>query len=298
MKFVNAAKFYKADVLILGGDITGKMIVPIVKQSDGSYICTFLGIERRVRGEQELLDLEKTIRFTGHYPYRTTPEEKAELDANQTKVQTLFAEIMCEGVRRWIRIAEERLKGTGIKCYILPGNDDRLEVDEAFNESSIVINPEGKVVWIDNDYEMISTGYSNITPWKAPRDIPEEELNKKIKNMISKLENMGNSIFNFHCPPYGTELDIAPLVDEEFKYITRAGEGFVFDHVGSKAVREAIEKYQPLLGLHGHIHESRGVSKIGRTLCLNPGSEYSEGVLRGVIVTLEKGKVNYQMTSG
>jgi len=65
------------------------------------------------------------------------------------------------------------------------------------------------------------------------------------------------------------------------------------------AVREAIEKYKPLLGLHGHIHESRGVVNIGRTLCINPGSEYGEGIIRGAIVDLAKDKVlSYQLTSG
>jgi len=73
----------------------------------------------------------------------------------------------------------------------------------------------------------------------------------------------------------------------------------VMHGAGSKSVRRAIEKYQPLLGLHGHIHESQSVAKIGKTTCINPGSEYGEGVLRGCIVILGDGKIEgYQMTRG
>jgi Icc-related predicted phosphoesterase len=70
-------------------------------------------------------------------------------------------------------------------------------------------------------------------------------------------------------------------------------------HVGSRAVAKMIEKYQPLIGLHGHIHESRGAQKIRRSLIINPGSEYSEGILKGAAIILEKGKVkDYVFTSG
>ena len=74
----------------------------------------------------------------------------------------------------------------------------------------------------------------------------------------------------------------------------------VISGVGSSAVRASIEAHQPLLALHGHIHESRGQVRLGRTVSLNPGSEYAEGVLRGVIVTLSrrKGLRGYQLVSG
>jgi Icc-related predicted phosphoesterase len=72
----------------------------------------------------------------------------------------------------------------------------------------------------------------------------------------------------------------------------------VITGVGSKAVRRAIETYQPILSLHGHIHESRGVATIGRTVCINPGSEYPDGVLRGAIVDFDRdGVKSYVLTS-
>jgi len=56
--------------------------------------------------------------------------------------------------------------------------------------------------------------------------------------------------------------------------------------VGSTAVRELIEEYQPPLSLHGHIHESRGKTRIGETIAINPGSVYSEGSLQGAVIDL------------
>jgi Icc-related predicted phosphoesterase len=186
--------------------------------------------------------------------------------------------------------AEQKLKGTKIKCYVSPGNDDAFFVDKVLAESNTVINPEGQVIDIDGIHEMASTGYTNMTPWNCPRDISEEELMKRIDDMTSKLKNPSRSIFNFHCPPYDSTLDSAPQLDEKLQPKLSAS-GPVMAPVGSKSVRIAIEKYQPLLGLHGHIHESKGYLPLGRTICVNPGSEYTEGLLRGFLAELTEDKV-------
>lgn len=294
-KFISAGKFYKADVLILGGDLTGKLIIPVVKQPDGGCVATFVGEERVVKNEKELQDLEKLIRFSGFYPYRTNPDEVRELSSDEVKMEELFGRLITESIGRWIRLCEEHLSGTGIKCFIQGGNDDRRDVSEILDNSDYVVNPEGKVVWIDEHHEMISTGYANITPFDCPGDIPEEELAKKIDAMASKVENMKNCIFNFHCPPYGCGLDLAPKLDKTLKPVVPPED----IPAGSTAVLKAVERYQPLLGLHGHIHESRGTIRIGRTLCINPGSEYGEGILRGVIINLKKNDIaSYLLTSG
>ena len=294
-KFVSAGKFYKADVLILGGDLTGKLIIPIVKQPDGMYAATFLGEERVVKNEKELQDLEALIRFSGFYPYRTNPDEVRELSCDEVKMDELFGRLITESMGRWIRLCEEHLSGSGIKCFIQGGNDDRREVSEILDNSDYVANPEGRVVWIDEYHEMISTGCANITPFDCPGDIPEGELAKKIDVMASKVEDMKNCIFNFHCPPCGCGLDLAPKLDKTLKPVVPPED----IPAGSTAVLKAVERYQPLLGLHGHIHESRGTVRIGRTLCINPGSEYGEGILRGVIINLKKNDVaSYLLTSG
>ncbi len=242
--------------------------------------------------------LEQKIRDAGFYPYRTNLQEIKKLKEDEKMLNELFSRLMVESVEKWIIFAENKLQKLKVKCFIMPGNDDQFIIDSILNNSKIIINPESKVIKIDDEHEMISTGYANITPWRCPRDIEEEELAKKINNMVSQVENMKNCIFNFHCPPYGTTLDLAPKLDETLKPIVSGG-SFIMEHVGSKSIRKAIEEYQPLLGLHGHIHESRGVDNIGRTICLNPGGEYTEGILRGIIVVLNKEKIkSYYPVSG
>ena len=299
LKFLNAAKFYQAQVLILGGDITGKMIVPIVRQPDGTFTSEFLGTPQTLRTTDERESLEKNIRNSGYYPYTTNPEEAQALSNDKKLLDELFSRVMVEGIKRWVHIAEERLKGTNVKCYISPGNDDRLDIDDILKSSPVVLYPEDQVVSIDEHHEMITTAWTNPTPWKSPRETTEERLAQMIELMTGKVQGMDSCIFNLHCPPYDTPLDVAPELDENLKPKVSGGGGVSTIHVGSLAVRQAIEKNQPLLGIHGHIHESRGFAKIGRTLCLNPGSEYSEGILRGAIINLdEKGVRSYQLIQG
>ena len=299
LKFINAAKFYQAGILILGGDITGKMIVPLVQQPDGTYVAEHLGNMQTVKTQQERESLEKDIRNNGYYPYITTPDEMEKLQNDKKYLDELFSKIMADGVKRWVSIVEERLNGTKVKCYISPGNDDRFDIDDALRSSSVVLYPEDEVVWLDDHHEMITSAWANPTPWHSPRETTEEKLTEIIEKMTSKIQHMENAIFNLHCPPYNTPIDLAPELDETLKPKVSSGGGMSMIHVGSSAVRQSIEKHQPLLGIHGHIHESRGFVKIGRTLCINPGSEYGEGILRGSLINLdEKGLKSYLLTQG
>jgi Icc-related predicted phosphoesterase len=285
--------------LILGGDVTGKMIVPLVQQPDGTYFSDFLGNRQTLKTQQEREVLEKNIRNSGYYPYATTPDEIEKMGNDKKYLDELFSRVMADGVKRWVSIAEERLKGTRVKCYISPGNDDRFDIDECLKSSPIVLYPEDEVVWIDDHHEMITTAWTNPTPWHSPRETTEEKLAEIIEKMTSRVQHMEKSIFNLHCPPYNTPIDLAPDLDETLKPKVSSGGGISMIHVGSAAVRQSIEKYQPLLGIHGHIHESRGFVKIGRTLCINPGSEYGEGILRGSVINLdEKGLKSYLLTQG
>ena len=299
MKFLNSAKFYQANVLILGGDITGKMIVPIVDQGNGTYAADFLGTQQILKTPEEKAALEKNIRNSGYYPYPSTAAEVEKLQADKQLVDKLFSKVMADGVKRWVGIAEERLKGTDVKVYISPGNDDRFDIDEVLKTTNSNIYPEDQVISIDDNHEMITSGWANPTPWNSPREVNEEELLKKFEAMCSQVKNMENAIFNLHVPPKDTPLDLAPELDPTLKPVVRGGGGVSMIHVGSIATRQVIEKYKPLLGLHGHIHESRGFVKIGRTLCINPGSEYGEGILRGAVINLdEKGVKSYILTQG
>lgn len=299
MKFINAAKIYKTDVIILGGDITGKMIVPILEQSKGIFEVEFLGSTYKLRKMEELKTLEKNIRDYGGYPFVTTSSELEEIKNDKHKAEALFMKLAKERLQKWVEIAEERLHYDQVKCFISCGNDDFDEFKSILNSSSHVMCPEGKVIWINSKHEMISLGYSNITPWNCPRDIPEEELQKKINEVTSMVSNMRSCIFNFHCPPYNSNLDLAPKLDQNLRPVLSAAGGPEMVPVGSKACRNSIERHQPLLGLHGHIHESTGFSKIGKTLCINPGSAYTEGILKGTLIEISDDRVKqYLLTTG
>jgi Icc-related predicted phosphoesterase len=299
-KFINAGMYYGVEAIILGGDIVGKMVVPIVERNNGSYIAEFLGEKKVVSGnDKEAIEkLRWAIKNNGFYPYPIHEEEFDRIKADDKKKADVFEQAITESLEGWVKIAEERLKGTGIKCFITPGNDDPFFIDDILSKSSVILNPEGQCIELDHDHELISSGFANITPWHCPRDIPEEELAAKLEKLCAMVKNMNSCIFNLHCPPYDTILDTAPLLDETLKAVTVGG-AVMESNVGSKAVLNAIKKHQPLMSLHGHIHESRGDCKIGRTVCINPGSEYSQGVLRGVVVFLGKNKIkNFVLTSG
>jgi uncharacterized protein len=297
-KFLNASKFYKADVLILGGDITGKSMVPIVETRGGTFETTYAGENCVLKSKEKVDELIKEIRNAGAYASIVDQKEYEELNFNPGKVQELFKQLMIEGVRDWMKLVEEKLRGSGTQCFISPGNDDIFEIDEVLDSASCVVNPEEKVVSLSDDQEMITLGYVNPTPWHSPREVSEEILFSKIEAMANKVKDIETAIFNLHVPPIDTPIDQAPKVDADLKPVVSAGH-VVMTSAGSRAVREATMKYQPLLGLHGHIHESKGVARLGKTVCLNPGSEYGEGILRGVLGQVENGKLkSYLLTSG
>lgn len=286
-KFINSGLYYKADVIILGGDMTGKAVVPIVKLSDGFFKATFMDREFIIRTSTELEDFKQKLETAGLYYHIADEETIQEILSNKEKQEQLFLQKMIERIEAWIKFADEHLSNTKIKCYVCPGNDDAFEIDSIIDNSKYVINSESKIIDIDGNIEMISTGWTSPTPWKTPREFNDEELSKKIESLISKVPSTENCIFAFHDPPRDTNLDIAQAVTSDLK--ATVGQTM---HVGSSSVRNAILKYQPLLGLHGHIHESKGFSKLGRTLCINPGSIYNAGFLQCALIILEKNKIN------
>jgi len=285
-------------VLILGGDVTGKMIVPVIERSNGVWNAEFVGKRVELKSRKEVDDFIKGVGDSGAYPYETNSEGFAKLSADAKLVKELFVRLMKESLQRWFALAEERLKGTGAQCFVSPGNDDFFELDEVFNSSSFVVNPEEKVVEVAGSYEMITLGYANHTPWNSPREVDESVLESKIEAMAAQVKEMKKAVFNLHVPPIGTVLDQAPKIDSDLKPVVKGGNLMMTD-AGSTAVTNAVTKYQPMLGLHGHIHESRGMVKLGRTLCLNPGSEYNTGILRGALCELDGDKVkSHVLTSG
>jgi len=300
LKFLSSAKFYKADVVVVGGDITGKFVTPIMDQGDGTWTAELMGHVRKLKNEQELIDFEKSIAHTGAYPFRTTQEEADFVSADSERVETLFKKLVVRRIEEWMDLADTRLKGSGIRCLVQPGNDDAFEIDAILEQSEIVENTDGKVIDLEGDAQIIGLGYCNMTPWNCPRDIPEEELTTRIDALASQLAHMDRAIFDFHVPPFASTLDSCPRLNDDLS-IVMTSSGPEIAPAGSTAVRTAIEKYQPMLGLHGHIHESKGATTIGRTVCVNSGSEYGEGILDGIIIELDmkKGKIkSTQLVSG
>ena len=295
-KFLNAGKFYGADVLILGGDMTGKAVVPVIHQGGNNYKVTLLEQEFNTTNEEELKDMVKRIRSRGYYPYMTTPEEIGELEKSPERVSQIFKQEVLKVVQQWMDLADKKLDGTDLRVYCSPGNDDMEEVDEVVRCSRRVSLVEGQVTPLDSNHEMIASGWSNRTPWDTHREEDEEQLKVRYEAMISKLKDPRNAIFNIHVPPYKSGLDEAPELDKNLRPVL-AGQSL--QPVGSTALREAIQKNQPLLGLHGHIHEGRGATRIGKTLCINPGSMYEQGTLLGTLVKLGKNKIeSYVLTTG
>lgn len=295
-KLMNAAKIYEAQTVIIGGDLTGKALVPILA-SGGAFEASFEGRIRSFASEEEVAAFERVARDAGYYPYRCDRDTFDEMQATPGLVDELFIRLMQEMLRGWVALAQERLVSQGIRFMLNCGNDDPFALDAILEEAEGIEFLEGRVVPLENGCEVVSVGYANMTPWNCHRDIPEDELAARIDTAVAGVEDISRAIFNVHCPPYNSSLDTAPHLDETLRPVMIGG---VMDMVpvGSTAVRQAIEKYQPMLSLHGHIHESRGATRMGRTLVINPGSEYPEGVLRAAIIDLEPDKVkNYLLVA-
>jgi Icc-related predicted phosphoesterase len=296
VKFLNAARFYGAQVLILGGDITGKVVVPLIARPEGGWEATFLGSRREAHSEAEAQDIEKAIRFNGFYPVRVSPGEWASLESDPEQRQAAFAQVVRSSLERWLALAEEKLRGTGVRCFINPGNDDEWVVDEVLPRDGAIRNPDGRVVPLDEDHEMLTVGFSNRTPFDSPREMEEAQLEAHLRSLAAGLSRPASAVFTVHVPPFGSGLDSAPAL-RDMRVVTRGGHT-VMEPVGSRAVRAVLEEVQPLLALHGHVHESRGVKRLGRTLCVNPGSEYGEGILHGAVIALGPDRVaGYQLVA-
>lgn len=287
-KFLNASAMMKVDMAICGGDLTGKMIVPVVEGKNGKYVYYLMG---KVH-ETDSGGLEKAfkdIRGIGYYPHLTDESEYKEMTENPKMVDQVFHDVMVSTLKSWFDLIPEKVpKET--RVVVCPGNDDRVLVDEIIETYKNVINGEGKVINIDDTHEMTSCGWVNPSPWKTAREEEEDKLEARLEGYISQLKNIKSSIFNFHAPPFESKLDEAPLLDKELNPIIRGG-SVVMVPVGSKAVRKMIEKHQPFLGLHGHIHEASGSMKIGTTHCVNPGSEYAEGIVRAFLIEFKGDKL-------
>jgi Icc-related predicted phosphoesterase len=276
--------------------MTGKAIVPIVYQGGDRYRAVLLEQESMLQGDAEVQEMMRRIKSRGYYPYLTAPDEMAELREDPKRVEQLFVTEVLKTAAQWLEYADDKLNGSGTRCYVAPGNDDLFELDGLIRCSKRVELAEGQVVRLDDDHEMISSGWTNVTPWRTFREETEGQLRVRIETMLCKVQDVHNCVFNLHAPPFGSTLDDAPELTKDLRP-KRAGNAVI--PVGSHSVREMIDEHQPLLALCGHIHEAKGSVRLRRTLCINPGSTYEQGRLLGAVIGLVPNKVqNYVLTTG
>lgn len=298
-KALAAPSFYGANVLILGGDLSGKALVPVVTQPQGGWTASFMGRIESIASEEDLERFRSRVADAGYYTWDLSDPDM--INDEQAYVAA-FKRGVKNRLKQWVQLADGRLQKEAIRCFVAPGNDDEFEVDEVLAESKAIINGEGTLLEIADNLWLASCGYSNPTPWDTPREESEEQLANRLEKIVSAETAASNLILNFHVPPYGTNLDVCPELDDDLKVVIKSG-AIVMKSAGSTATRRFIEERQPLLGLHGHIHESKGKEHIGRTLCLNPGSTYGDGLLAGCLVDLSNDDgvwtiERFQFTSG
>lgn len=291
-KFLNAMKtnVYKVDAAVIAGDLTGKALIAVVRGEDGKrggeiWTATLMGQRRVARDEPELLELERSIADIGYYAVRVSEAERAAMEADPALVKQHFHEQIAHRLRQWLDLAAERLDGSGVPVYLMPGNDDEFEIDPILGESRYCRNVNEQVVELTPWHQLVSMGWSSPTPWSTPRELPEEEFLDRLSGLMAGVRDARRTVMMTHVPPYDSGLDTAPLLSPDLRPTASAGD-LLRGPVGSTGVRSAIERFKPVLGVHGHIHESGGERRIGDTVCVNAGSEASMGILRGYLIDL------------
>jgi Icc-related predicted phosphoesterase len=288
-KLLNATKAntYKVDAVVIAGDLTGKALVPVVEEPAGTFRATLLGARRVARNEAELAELERSIADVGYYAVRVSPDEAARMETDPDLVSRHFHEQITRRVRDWMTLAADRLEGSGIPVYLMPGNDDDFAIDPVLADSAYARNVNEQVVDLTPWHQLVSMGWSSPTPWSTPRELPEEEFLDRLSGLLKGVRDTRKTVMMTHVPPYDSGLDTAPLLSPDLRPTVTAGD-LIRGPVGSTGVRTAIEQFRPVLGVHGHIHESGGERRIRDTLCVNAGSESSMGILRGHLVDLSE----------
>jgi uncharacterized protein len=286
-KLLNATRqnIYKVDAVLVAGDLTGKALIPVLSDTKGRWSAELLGARRTASTEAELAELERSIADVGYYAVRVTPEEHAQMERDPELVKRHFREQIVRRVHEWMTLAAERLDGSTVPMYLMPGNDDDFEIDPALEDSGYARNVNEQLIDLTPDYQLVSMGWSSPTPWATPRELPEEQFLDRLSGLMSGVRDARKTVIMTHVPPYDSGLDTAPLLSPDLRPTVSAGD-LLRGPVGSTGVRRAIESFRPVLGVHGHIHESGGERRIGDTVCVNAGSEANHGILRGFLVDL------------
>lgn len=290
-KWLHAGRVYGVEVVLLGGDLTGKSLVLAVAAGGGRW-----RVRDQLLDAQELAACERRLADAGQYLIHLEPVEAETMAADHVQRDEAFCAAAERRLSSWLDLADERLDGSQRLHFSMAGNDDHFAIDRILERGKTIRWADGRVVDLPLGFQLLSLGVSNHTPWHTPRECEEAEILRRIAALAEQLRDPARAIFNIHVPPYNTTIDVCPELDGELRPVFRGGQPSLVP-VGSHAVREALERYQPLLCLCGHVHEARGWSNVGRTRCINPGSAYTEGVLQGCLVSLRAGEVAAQQFS-
>lgn len=300
-KFLSTADFYEADALLIAGDVTAKTISPIIQGRDGLWRAKFSGTVSEGLTEEQLRPIEQKIVDSGQYAARLSEDQYDAIRSEPGKIDALFTQLMIAQIQRWSDMAEKHLAPRNVPLFWIGGNDDKSEALATVRSTSHVRYIDESVVRFDDDHEILGFGWTNPSPWDTPRELPEDQLAARLNHVVKQVRDPEHAIYLMHAPPYGTGLDIAPKLDKSFnppRPVTQGGQEVLIP-VGATSFRDVIKETQPLLTLHGHIHETRNSAKIGRSLAVDPGSEYTAGSLRGALINLEPNKVlSFQFTTG
>jgi Icc-related predicted phosphoesterase len=292
-KLLNAVRLgiWKADAILVAGDLAGKSLVPLVRAN--GYWRGRQGDRELIAHDQEELDkLMRSLADRGLYGIVVTEDELAELSDPAALEQRFTTEIVSR-IKAWIGLAEERLAESGTPLYLIPGNDDPYALDPVLDGATGVINADGRIVRLPDGRELLGFASSNPTPWDTPRELAEPEIDRQLRDLTSALEAPEAAVLMTHVPPFESSIDTVPLLDAELRPVVSGGQ-IVQVACGSTAVRSVIEDVQPALTLHGHVHESPGHVRLGKTLCVNAGSEAAVGILRACLVDLDDRGVRAQ----
>jgi Icc-related predicted phosphoesterase len=301
-KWLNAAGFYGADILIIGGDLTGKVLLPIYPAGGAveAWTATWKDRVHRLETRTEVDELIVLARDSGAYGYVTTVDEMAEIGGSIEREREVFGRLKLAALEGWLSLADERLTGRRTRAFLMPGNDDPPAIDALLASSHSLIDVQGATTELAPGVWMASRGESTPTPWHTPREVPDATLGDLVATAVRDLPQTGTTIWNLHMPPFDTGVDRAPRLDGSL-HVRYDGSGEpIMDPVGSHAIRELIAEHQPTVALHGHIHEGRGRYRIGATTGFNPGSQYQDGVLQGLLlrVSARKGLRDFVFTAG
>lgn len=297
-KFVRAPNYYGADLAILGGDLSGKVLIPIYSLPNGRFMAKTTHGPIDLLTESEVKEFEKHLADQGKYTVRNPPTREGMGKPYSQVNEEAFRDVIIDRLTRWIDLAKKESRHSGVRFLWIPGNDDPLFVDELLNDSEEIINIDEQIFQIDPYMYVSGLGGSNPTPWNTPREFEESDIRRRLIRLVKMTPDIFQTIYVIHVPPYDSGLDEAPVLDKSFRIRYSPG-GALTVPVGSRAVRNWIEQFQPPLVLSGHIHESRGHTRIGSTVCINPGSQYNTGMLSGALISFVKGRLNqFQLTEG